>query len=386
LNLVIHESEEVLLSNSGVETIELPKSNYKNYFQFFCCFVGLQVSYLLWGVMQERIIKFEYGNDDEKFLFKNSQFLVLSNRLFGLILSIFIMIVFNQRKIARRCKFLAKISSVEEIAPLFVCSYSSLSNVLSSWFQYESLKYVSFTTQLLAKSSKSVFVMLVGRIVSNKRYTVIEYIAVCLIALGLYFFSDVEEAVKGSKLAKMTVTTLPGIICLLLYLLTDSFTSTWQDNLLKTHKMSSIALMCATNVYSCIFTLASIIEQGELHETIKQVFENSDLAWHIILLSLASAIGQLFIFFTIDKYGALVFSLIMTMRQVISIVLSSVLFNHSMTFRNIVGVSLIFFALFLQQFYKMGFGSKSQTNNKNISISKEKKQSSISLRSVSSIN
>ena len=117
-------------------------------------------------------------------------------------------------------------------------------------------------------------------------------------------------------------------------------------------------------------------------ETIKQVFENADLAWHIILLSVASAIGQLFIFFTIDKYGALVFSLIMTMRQVISIVLSSVLFNHSMTFRNIIGVSLIFFALFLQQFYKMGFGAQSQTNNKNIIVGKEKKPS-LTSRSIS---
>ena len=380
---MIHESGDSLLSTtSGIEIIEIPKSNFKNYFQFFCCFTGLQISYLLWGVMQERIIKYEYGTDDEKFHFKNSQFLVLSNRLFGLFLSVLIMIVFNHRKIARRCKFLAKISSVEEIAPIFACSYSSLSNVLSSWFQYESLKYVSFTTQLLAKSSKSVFVMIVGRVVSNKRYTVIEYIAVSIIALGLYLFSEVEDSVKGAKFAKMTITTLPGIICLLCYLLTDSFTSTWQDNLLKAHRMSSIALMCATNVYSCLFTFASILEQGELSETIKQVFENADLAWHIILLSVASAIGQLFIFFTIDKYGALVFSLIMTMRQVISIVLSSVLFNHSMTFRNIIGVSLIFFALFLQQFYKMGFGAQSQTNNKNIIVGKEKKPSSTS-RSIS---
>lgn len=371
LNVILKEPEEVIPLNIPiVETIEAPKNNLKNYFQLFCCFLGLQISFLLWGVMQERIVKYEYGTDDEKFHFKNSQFLVLSNRLFGLILSIALIVIFNQRKIARRCKFLAKISSVDEIAPIFVCSYSSLSNVFSSWFQYESLKYVSFATQLLAKSSKSVFVMLVGRVVSNKRYTVIEYVAVTIIAMGLYFFSDVEDLIKGSKIGKMTVTTLPGIICLLSYLLTDSFTSTWQDNLLKTHKMSSIALMCATNVYSCLFTLASIIEQGELSETIIQVLANVDLAWHITLLSVASAVGQLFIFFTIDKYGALIFSLIMTMRQVISIVLSSVLFNHSMSIRNMFGVSLIFFALFLQQFYKMGFGSQNQKTNKNAVVPK----------------
>ena len=367
--------EEVEPLNSSEEINETQKSNFKNYLRFFCCFAGLQISFLLWGIMQERIIKYSYGSDDETFNFKNSQFLVLSNRFAGLILSVALILIFNQRGCSRRCSFFSKISSIDEIAPIFVCSYSSLSNVFSSWFQYESLKYVSFATQLLAKSSKSVFVMLVGRVVSNKRYTVIEYVAVSIIAMGLYFFSDIGEAVNSSKLAKMTVTTLPGIICLLCYLLTDSFTSTWQDSLLKAHKMSSIALMCATNVYSCLFTLASLIEQGQVGETFTQVFENFDLALHISLLSLASAIGQLFIFYTIDTYGALVFSLIMTMRQVISIVLSSILFSHTMSLRNVVGVSLIFFALFLQQFYKMGFGGgkKSKAANAPKSVSSNKK-------------
>ncbi len=57
---------------------------------FMICFVGLQVSFLLWGLMQERILKFGYkqislaANATESISrikkFKNSQFLVLSNR------------------------------------------------------------------------------------------------------------------------------------------------------------------------------------------------------------------------------------------------------------------------------------------------------------------
>jgi hypothetical protein len=141
---------------------------------FILCFVGLQVSFVLWGLMQERIIKYGYSkglDSDELSRFKNSQFLVLSNRLAGFLLACAILFAFNERRDLQviRCGLatfrfdsIKKLTTFKHFAPLFICSYSSLSNVLSSWCQYESLKYVSFTSQLLAKSSKSVFVMITG--------------------------------------------------------------------------------------------------------------------------------------------------------------------------------------------------------------------------------
>ncbi len=210
---------------------EKPAVRTSKIISFIICFVGLQSSFLLWGLMQERIIKYDYVNENGSLKkFKNSQFLVFSNRISGLILSFIIIGIVNTYK---RCQHYSiyKIANTNNMAPLFVCSYSSLSNVVSSWFQYEALKYVSFTTQLLAKSSKSIFVMLVGRVVNNKKYEPIEYICVSIIAVGLYLFSDVQETLSDTD--SIVQTTLPGIFCLLCYLISDSFTSNWQDNLLK---------------------------------------------------------------------------------------------------------------------------------------------------------
>jgi adenosine 3'-phospho 5'-phosphosulfate transporter B2 len=47
-------------------------------------------------------------------------------------------------------------------APYYYYAPSSLSNSLSSWAQYESLKFVSFPTQVLSKSCKLIPVMLVS--------------------------------------------------------------------------------------------------------------------------------------------------------------------------------------------------------------------------------
>ena len=341
--------------------------NAKKIRMFLFCFGGLQLSFLLWGILQERIIKFSYSTsssitNDNTFdhtrnmmykkdlaKFKSSQFLVLTNRLAGLLLSS-VILIFCNRNASFKTVAWRKIVSDKNWAPLFVCSYSSMSNVLSSWFQYESLKYVTFTTQLLAKSSKSVFVMLTGKIISNKNYKPHEYFSVCLIALGVFLFSDVTNTTTNSE---VMYTSMPGLLCLLGYLVSDSFTSTWQDNLNKKYAMSSIALMFITNVYSCLFTFIGLTSQDELEESLKFLREHSQITHHVILLSLASAIGQIFIFVTIKKFGALIFSLIMTSRQVLSIVLSSIIFEHYLSVQSVFGIALIFFALFFQQFIKM---------------------------------
>ncbi len=46
------------------------------------------------------------------------------------------------------------------------------------------------------------------------------------------------------------------------------------------------------------------------------VFQHADFAVDCAILSVCSAIGQLFIYYTIETFGAVVFIIIMTIRQV----------------------------------------------------------------------
>ena len=48
--------------------------------------------------------------------------------------------------------------------PLFKYSFASFSNIMSAWFQYEALKFISFPTQVLAKSCKIIPVMIMGKV------------------------------------------------------------------------------------------------------------------------------------------------------------------------------------------------------------------------------
>ena len=87
------------------------------------CFVGLNVCFLIWGVIQERMLTRPY--DGEYFTY--SYGLVFLNRLGGFVISGGLLLLFKPPPTK---------------AIVYEFSYPSVSNMLSSWCQYEALQYV----------------------------------------------------------------------------------------------------------------------------------------------------------------------------------------------------------------------------------------------------
>uniref|UniRef100_A0A6J0SWG5 Adenosine 3'-phospho 5'-phosphosulfate transporter 1 n=1 Tax=Pogona vitticeps TaxID=103695 RepID=A0A6J0SWG5_9SAUR len=319
--------DDVLLAarNENAET-----STAHQVFKLLFCATGLQISYLTWGVLQERVMTRTYGatESDPGEKFKDSQFLVFMNRILACTVA---------------GLYCALIKQPRHSAPMYKYSFASLSNILSSWCQYEALKYISFPTQVLAKASKVIPVMLMGKLVSRKSYEYWEYLTAALISVGVSMFLLSSTPEKHLS----TVTTFSGVILLGGYIVFDSFTSNWQDALF-TYKMSSVQMMFGVNVFSCLFTVGSLLEQGALLESLRFMARHSEFAAHAVLLSVCSAFGQLFIFYTINQFGAAVFTIIMTLRQAFAILLSCLIYGHAVTVVGGLGVAVVFIALFLR--------------------------------------
>lgn len=293
------------------------------------CFFGLQGSYLTWGLLQERIMTYKYEEKDgTSENFKNSQFLVFMNRILAFMFSIIILNVKQQSR---------------HTAPLYKYSYSSFSNIMSSWCQYEALKFVAFPTQVLAKASKIIPVMLMGKVVSKKTYEHYEYLTALMISVGVSLFLLTSQESKST-----TVTSFSGVCILIGYMLFDSFTSNWQGELFSQYKMSSIQMMAGVNLFSCLFTVTSLLEQGGFITAVEFMGRHPLFISHVAVLSICSGIGQLFIFYTISQFGPVTFTIIMTMRQGFAILLSCLFYNHPVTWLGLVGVLIVFLALFLR--------------------------------------
>lgn len=127
----------------------------------FAC--GIMVSFVMYGVVQERIMTVPYKTDDmietaeddaEKFpgeMFKQSAFLVLMNRLVASALA-FTVIVATYFWSGDKTKGVVR--GLRGVAPFYAYCGVSFSNITATWCQYEALKYVNFPTQTLGKTGK----------------------------------------------------------------------------------------------------------------------------------------------------------------------------------------------------------------------------------------
>ena len=111
-------------------------------------------------------------------------------------------------------------------------------------------------------------------------------------------------------------------------------------------------------MFSCLFTLASLTQQGQLMPSIAFLQRHPAAVYNILLLSLFSAVGQLFIYYTVRTFGPLPFTIIMTTRQLISIILSCLIYGHEIAPLSVVGAAVTFSAVFAQAYIKSRGGAK----------------------------
>eukprot|EP01111_Echinosteliopsis_oligospora_P019147 TRINITY_DN909_c0_g1_i2.p1 TRINITY_DN909_c0_g1~~TRINITY_DN909_c0_g1_i2.p1 ORF type:complete len:148 (-),score=30.27 TRINITY_DN909_c0_g1_i2:95-538(-) len=139
-----------------------------------------------------------------------------------------------------------------------------------------------------------------------------------------------------------------------LYMFFDGFTSTTQEKMFKGYTMSTYDQMVYVSGFSAIISVAILMLKGALFEAIYFALEYPALLWDSTLLSICSSLGQMLIYYTIKEFGALFFSTVMVTRQVISVVLSTIVFLHPLSIYQWLGFVMVFAAIY----YKTNEDSK----------------------------
>ena len=71
--------------------------------------------------------------------------------------------------------------------------------------------------------------------------------------------------------------------------------------------------------------------ETDLSRPFEFVYRHPEFAFHTIGFTVSSTVGQLFIFYTVQKFGAVVFSIIMAIRILLSVFLSCIVYGHQVT-------------------------------------------------------
>ena len=229
-------------------------------------------------------------------------------------------------------------------------AFPSVSNMLSSWCQYEALKYVSFPTQMLFKCFKLFPIMVMGKVLGNKVYPTYDYVVALVIGVGIAVFSVSTEELDIGQDSIGEIETVGGTICgvilLLFFLLFDSFTGQYQARLFNEHPdLSPYQMMFMVNTFSMVFSFVTLVHTHELYALCEFVYDHADMHIHLIVFSLASTVGQLFIFKTIKAFGPVIFAICMNTRIILSILLSALIYGHDITPPGMVGLLLVFSAI-----------------------------------------
>ena len=110
----------------------------------------------------------------------------------------------------------------------------------------------------------------------------------------------------------------------------------------KRHRdLSMIELMFATSAFSTALSLITLLHDGMLWPAFAFIRRHSEIQFHFFIFSICSTVGQLFIFYTIKNFGAVVFAIIMTTRVLISIALSVSLYQHKVTSTGFFGLVVV---------------------------------------------
>ena len=320
------------------------------YGQLLFCVCGIYFFFITWGILQERITTVSYQQStigsviEGKFKF----FLFLN--------------LVQSFAAALTSLFFSKVLSipVSKISPALLKCYlfAACSSCLASSLGYLSLRFINFPTMIIGKSCKLLPAMLMNILLYRKRFPASKYLTVFLVTLGVAGFLMFEGNGKGeskSSSNKSHLHSFLGVGLLLCNLLLDGITNSTQDYVFSHYKVRSQHMMFFMNSISCIFLLAYLLLNpytNEIQQAVSFIRRYPSSLMDVLLFAFCGAMGQNFIYYTLEKFGSLSLITVTVTRKLFTIIISLVYFNHKLVWKQWASVFLVFAALLLEALSK----------------------------------
>jgi len=290
--------------DTGAHSFNVPKE-----LQLVIGAAGIFLSFSVFAVLQEDVYKKAYGGA----YFGSTFFALVLERGINALIALF-----GHRLLG---------SSGLAIPHLEIFN-SGISQMLAMAASNEALRFVSYPTQVLGKSCKMVPVMAGGIVLGGKRYNLVEYLQVLLITTGVVVFNF------GGKKKKAGQADSPyGLALIGASLFMDAFTGGLQDKVKqRTKELNPTAAgvkrpsmhesMLWTNASGCLMAVLLALLTGHLFSGVQFCTAHPEVLKAIIVYSLASAVGQNFVYFTLTQFNPLVLTTVTTTRKIFSTLFS----------------------------------------------------------------
>eukprot|EP00933_Yihiella_yeosuensis_P083928 TRINITY_DN9823_c0_g6_i1.p1 TRINITY_DN9823_c0_g6~~TRINITY_DN9823_c0_g6_i1.p1 ORF type:complete len:464 (-),score=45.97 TRINITY_DN9823_c0_g6_i1:420-1811(-) len=286
-------------------------------------FLGLCSAFVCYGVVQEYIMTQTYAGGK----IPTAALLVFVNRLLAMPVGL--------------CMLWWKGESIWTVGSMW-CSLPALTQVIGSTSQHWSLRFISFPTQVLFKSGKIVPTMAVGSICMGRKYTLRQYSAAFVItACVIGFFLGMEWSSSSTSHTEKAI----GVGLLFLFLLSDALTSNQEAAIFKKNQhLTEAHMFIAMTIFSLPFSAILICLSVNLAKLWSFLESSPTALLHCCYLSVFAAAGQQMTLHIVRRHGAYALSIMMTVRQMMSLILSAWFFGHHISTQSLccaVGVFVV---------------------------------------------
>jgi UDP-galactose transporter B1 len=284
------------------------------------CFVGIMCSFIVYGLVME------YATSGGRKLHELSLIFVTS--------SLYTLTAYVGRHIRGE-----RPTDVPK-SKMMVLAMTSMGSTYTS---VRSLRYVIYPVQVLAKSCKPIPVMFMGAFM-GKKYPLKKYIKVGVITGGVAMFmmGKSRKNSGGGEEDMGPASTFIGLTLLFISLCFDGGTGAYEDKLMSTSHVGPFDLMYNIQLGKTILAGIALICLGQINYFIRMCHETG---FALVLLGLSGAFGQVFIFVTISKFGALTCSIIGLARKIVTLLASIYIYGHKLNFVQGLGVTIAFGAM-----------------------------------------
>ncbi|ETI22067.1 hypothetical protein G647_06138 [Cladophialophora carrionii CBS 160.54] len=341
-----------------------PSAQQPGLLTLLVCVGGIYASFLTWGVLQERITTTPYPvtttttaaqAQHEYFRFPivlntiQSSFAFTSGSLYLLY------------KTGATSTSFQILPSPAALLPLLLVT---LTTTLASPFGYASLAHVDYLTFVLAKSCKLLPVMALHVTLFRKRYPLSKYMIVLAVTAGVALFTLYHPPKKAGKAeAKgQSASSLYGLLLLGINLLFDGLTNTVQDHIFQSParygRMTGPQMMVVLNLLGTVLMAAYLAltpyvpptllprflqtDAAELGQAVAFLRRHPPVLKDVLAFCACGAIGQLFIYATLERFSSLLLVTVTVTRKMLTMVLSVLWFGHRLGRGQWVGVGLVF--------------------------------------------
>ncbi|KAG0216490.1 UDP-galactose transporter [Mortierella sp. GBA30] len=304
------------------------------------CVAGIYSCFLTWGYFQEKVSTTPYGEESSKF-----KFFIFLNMVQAITASA---VAFLYLKVQRK--------PLEMPSRMLLGKYFQVAffNAIASPFSYAALKHIDYPTMILTKSCKLVPVMLMNIILYRRKFPTYKYVCVALITLGVSGFMLLAPMDEHKKKGGVVNSSLFGMMLVIINLLIDGVTNSTQDQIFHSFKVTGQQMMCFMNLFMSAFMALWLLNpfNPELGLALTFCHSHPAIIKDIVLFCLCGALGQCFIFYTLEQFGSLSLVTVTVTRKLFTILLSVVAYGHILNISQWLMIGVVFSGIGLEAYVK----------------------------------